>query len=379
MGFPLMRTKKILLVDYTIANLYSNSGVHPGGAAVEWYHWIEGFSKNEVNVGVLTHKGTNEIITRKLNFDLIETWDKEKGFQKFKLFFKIIPSFFKAIKNYNPDYLVSETKIREATVFAILSKIFRKKCVHRIASDLDVDDRIRNSLSKFYTWFYYLGLRLSDIIFVQNNYQLEELKKRFPNKKIILLNTPFSLEMDKRVKSKSERGYIAWIGTFRSVKNIPALLNVVKNNPELEFKIAGGKVIKNFTDKKTEQAVNELHKLRNAKFMDYMDYEEIPKFLEGALALMNTSFLEGFSNTFLEAWSVGTPIISTINVNPNGLINSHNLGYIVESYDDLPTAILKMIDMPTDEYSKFSQRCIEYVGENHDSKLLASKFLNYLE
>lgn len=374
-----MYNKKILLTDYTIAYLYSDLDVYPGGAAVEWYHWIKGFNEKNVRVGVLTLKGANKYITKKLDFDLIETWDENKGIPKLKLFYPLIPSFYKAIKNYDPDYLVLETSRRESIILAVISKMLRKKFVYRVASDLEVDERIKNYKAKFYIYLFYFSLRLADIIFCQNNYQQERLKRKFPNKNIILLNTPFSLAVNKILKGKSERSYIAWIGTFRSVKNIPALLEVVKKLPDIKFKIAGGKIIKDFTDDATECAVNELKNLKNVEFVSHMNYEEIPKFLERAYALLNTSRLEGFSNTFLESWSAGTPIVSTKNVNPNNIINNFNLGVVTDSYDDLPNSLTKIVNMSSDEYLKLSQRCINYIKENHDAKVLASKFLDYLK
>jgi glycosyltransferase involved in cell wall biosynthesis len=374
-----MSNKKILLTDYTISYLYSDLDEYPGGAAVEWYHWIKGFNENNVRVGVLTLKGASKYITQKLDFDLIETWDVNKGIPKLRFFYNMLPSFYRAIKKYNPDYLVLETSRRETIILAVISKILRKKFIYRVASDFEVDERINNYKSKFYVYLFYFSLRLTEIIFCQNTYQQEKLKSRFPNKKIILLNTPFSLAVNKILKGKNQRSYIAWIGTFRSVKNIPALLEVVKKLPDIKFKIAGGKVIKNFTDDDTENAVNELKKIKNVEFVDYMRYEEIPKFLEGAFALLNTSRLEGFSNTFLESWAAGTPIISTKNVNPNNIISNFNLGIITDSYDDLPEAIIKIIKMSDDQYLDISQRCINYIRENHNAKILAAKFLDYLK
>jgi glycosyltransferase involved in cell wall biosynthesis len=374
-----MQQKKILISDYTIHYLYSDIKEYSGGAAVEWYHWIKGFEQNNVRVGVLSLKGTSAYITKKLNYDLIETWDVKSGISGLRLFYPLIPTFYKAIKKYRPNYLAQETARRETFTMAVISKIQGKKFIHRIASDQDVDHRIKNSLTYFYRIIYYWGLKLSNVIFCQNEYQEIKLKQKFPRKKIILLNTPFSLNLQNRLKEKKERHYIAWIGTFRAVKNIPALLEVIKRLPDIRFKIAGGKVIKDFTDKPTELAVKELQKLSNVEFMPYMDYEEVPIFLQGAYALLNTSTLEGFSNTFLESWAAGTPIVSTRNVNPNNIINDYNVGIIAENYDELPHAVMKIVNMPDNEYQLLSQRCIGYVKQNHDAKVLAEKFLEYLD
>jgi len=70
-----------------------------------------------------------------------------------------------------------------------------------------------------------------------------------------------------------------------------------------------------------------LKELPNVKFSGYIKRADMNNFLSEAYALLNTSHFEGFSNTFLEAWAVGTPVISTIYVNPDNIINEKSLGF----------------------------------------------------
>ena len=100
---------------------------------------------------------------------------------------------------------------------------------------------------------------------------------------------------------------------------------------------------------------------------------EILPFVSQAVALLNTSHLEGFPMTFLEAWSVGTPVITTKNANPNNLIIKHNLGLVAETYSDLPYMIKQIIDSEPNEELRF--RCREYVEKNHDPETLARKLI----
>jgi glycosyltransferase involved in cell wall biosynthesis len=84
--------------------------------------------------------------------------------------------------------------------------------------------------------------------------------------------------------------------------------------------------------------------------------------------------LEGFSNTFLEAWAVGVPVVSTKNVNPDYIITTYKLGIITDNYEEIPKKIDQLIS--DQQYKNFSQRCIDYVKEKHDPVKLAQKFLN---
>ena len=75
-----MPQKKILIADYTLHYLYSNLEEYPGGAAVEWYHWIKGFNENNVKVCVLSLKGTKNYIKRFLiTFSLLFYYFDKQG------------------------------------------------------------------------------------------------------------------------------------------------------------------------------------------------------------------------------------------------------------------------------------------------------------
>ncbi|MCB2141254.1 hypothetical protein KQH27_00940, partial [bacterium] len=56
---------------------------------------------------------------------------------------------------------------------------------------------------------------------------------------------------------------------------------------------------------------------------------EVESILDSALVLLNTSELEGFPNTFLQAWRRGLPVISFFD--PGGVVLKNRLGFIVDS------------------------------------------------
>ena len=113
--------------------------------------------------------------------------------------------------------------------------------------------------------------------------------------------------------------------------------------------------------------------LNNVEFIGHIKNETIPEFLSKAFCLLNTSRLEGFSNTFLEAWSVGTPVITTKNVNPDEIISDYSLGIVSENYDEIPKILKKLIEEK--QYMGFSKTCSNYVKDHHDPIKLAKIFL----
>ena len=78
--------------------------------------------------------------------------------------------------------------------------------------------------------------------------------------------------------------------------------------PRIQFRIAGD--FPSPKDKSNDmEAKYRLAKLQNVKFVGFIPHNEVASYLAEAYCLLNTSFFEGFSNTFLEAFSVGTPVV----------------------------------------------------------------------
>ena len=73
---------------------------------------------------------------------------------------------------------------------AIISKILGKTFIYRLASDLDVDERVNKKLNKRDRILYKLALKNTDIFICQNEYQYKTLKEKFPKKQILFFIPP---------------------------------------------------------------------------------------------------------------------------------------------------------------------------------------------
>lgn len=369
-----MKKIKIIVFDYNLPLLFTNLDTQTGGVAVELFHWIKVFDQIGLKIGILTSKGFKNNLIKKNNFTFIEAFDKNGGIPKLRFLYRL-PKLFFAIKKFNPDFIVQEGAIKDIGLLAIVAKLLGKPFIHRIASDSDVDKRIAYKLSGFKLLSYKIGLRLADKIICQNDYQHEALDNIF-SEKTFKLHNPFHIDKNIKIKKKNDRSYILWIGRFSYIKNIPALLDVVKNCTDIKFKIAGKFDVS--VDKKTISSIEHLKKSKNVEFLGYIDNSKILETMSNAYALLNTSFLEGFSNTFLEAWSIGTPIVSTKNVNPDNVITNYNLGLVADSYNDLSTKVKELVSYSEKDYHELSIKCSKYVKDFHSPLKLADEFIQII-
>lgn len=369
---------KILYFDILMPHLLKDTQGTIGGAAVQWVAWFKGLKENGHEVGLLTWKGALDYINKDLNFDIIESYDPEKSISKHHLFTNKIYNIYKAIKTYKPDYLIQASAKIDTGILSLIAKLLGVPFIHRIAHDTHVDERIHTMVSKKGVIIFKFGLKFSDFILAQNSYQYEKLRMQYPRKKIFKLHNPFEIEtVESEILPRSERSYIAWVGNFRYMKNMTALLKVAKELSKIKFKVAGMEYEN--VDSETKIAVIELKKLSNVEFVGYQKRSEIKFFFLHAIALLNTSHFEGFSNTFLEAWSCGVPVLSTKNVNPDNIITKYNLGKVVNEYSGLVKCIEEIIALDDRQYEALSQTCYNYVKEYHDPKKLAAQFVDYLK
>jgi glycosyltransferase involved in cell wall biosynthesis len=97
----------------------------------------------------------------------------------------------------------------------------------------------------------------------------------------------------------------------------------------------------------------------------------MPDLYSRASMLCCTSAFEGFPNTFLEAWSYGLPIVST--VDPDGLIARHELGKIAHDQSSLSSAI-RLLSKNHAMFSRVSANARRHFRENYSLDAAMGRF-----
>jgi len=346
-----------------------------GGATVEWHAWIKGLLSNNQKVGVLTFKGARKYINKAVGFDIVESYGLNEGARVLRWFYKRFPAIYNAVREYQPNFLIQECAGFETGLMAFIGSKMKIPFIYRVANDMDADDRYKKRLHKYQQMAYRFGLKHADAIICQNNYQYERFKRKYPLKKISIIHNPYyNAGVLPAIRSHNERKYIAWLGIFQSQKNLPALLEIVESLPGIEFWLAGRSG--NHLDNDTKLALNKLNQCSNVKFVGYLKRTEIIHFLSNAYAMLNTSHYEGFSNTFLESFLAGTPVITTDKVDPDNIIYNHKLGLIAKDYAEIPSLIISIIK--NNNYDIIAQTCRQYVLREHDPKILANRLIEIL-
>jgi glycosyltransferase involved in cell wall biosynthesis len=346
-----------------------------GGSVVETLVWMKALNALGNKIFQAKMDGETREIKEEYSWvNFISTYHPEKFKKRLVWLTYRLPKLFQAIRRSNCDYVYTSIPFWHTFFTGLMCKFLGIKHIIRIANDKNVNfdlDKTLNSLDKKLIGFSY---GMADYIFVQNDFQYENLKLEFPKIKIFKLFNPIEIKKDYLNIKKSKSGYIAWVANFRFQKNLKLLYEIAFSLPNEMFKIAGLALLP--MDEETDTYIKKLKLLQNVEFVGVLDQSEIPNFLTQAKFLLNTSRYEGFSNTFLEAMMVGLPILTTHNVNPDGIIDKNNLGILYNDAWDLSLKINKLKDP---EYFQISKCCIMYIEENHDHITIGKNLLKYLE
>ena len=122
-----------------------------------------------------------------------------------------------------------------------------------------------------------------------------------------------------------------------------------------------------------------LFRSSNVEFVGYISRKDINDFHNHSAALLNTSHYEGFSNTFLESWNVGTPVIAPININPDNVITDHNIGYVYANDNEAVEELCKLWAMSSQDYTELGHTCRQYVSNHHSSEAIAKELIHQVQ
>lgn len=212
--------------------------------------------------------------------------------------------------------------------------------VFSAASNADVDHRLPILTTRRERWLYRRGLRLAGALIVQTTAQQR------------MLNTGFGLDADvipmpcpgpsdeeySPPEPSAARSRVLWVGRICEHKRPDRLLEVARACPDLQFDMIGPAEER---DAYAQHWVAQAVAVKNVHVRGGVPRAQMTDLYQKAACLCCTSDLEGFPNTFLEAWSHGIPVISTFD--PDGVIAAHKLGIAADEMDGVIRGLRSML------------------------------------
>jgi glycosyltransferase involved in cell wall biosynthesis len=276
-----------------------------------------------------------------------------------------------AMRRANADiYYVSCAGVLVYQV-ALFARLFHRKAVLRIASDSDCDP----STLLVPTWrdrkLYRFSLRLIDMVLAQTQRQRDLLSRNFNRDSRIV--APLSEGGGRRLNFGDRSIDVLWVGNFRPLKRAELLLTLAERFPGKSFHMVGGPL--KLAPEYFESMRNKAAKFPNVQFHGAVPYHEIGKLFECSRLFVNTSEIEGFPNTFLQAWSCGTPVVTFLD--PGEIVAREGLGRAALNIDEMQGAV-GALTSDQSLWEATSARCCRYMDRDHNPAEAAEPYLNAL-
>ena len=201
------------------------------------------------------------------------------------------------------------------------------------------------------------GIRNADQVIAQTQEQKEAIRHSWKRESIVI---PNSHPVPESVAEKTGIPVIVWLGSIKSIKQPLLFVELAKRCSDMNarFVMAGAPVDPALSAELKEQTRDIL----NLSYLGPIPFEETNTLLQSAALLVSTSMGEGFSNTFIQAWLRNVPVVSF--VDPDGVIETNNLGLCADTFEDLVSSVKKMIMSP-DARWEMGKQCRDYAVRKH--------------
>jgi len=289
----------------------------------------------------------------------------------------IIKMLKKALTEFGkPDFIISYSSIWAGA--SVVDYCIKNKIPIFISEHLK-EFLLDNGFSKFQKNLIKKTYQFVDKIIVPSSAMKKSILKKFhqDREKVTVIPNPvdeaFLTAEIVHKKDISEFKFVT-VSLFRPEKRINWLIKafkeLVRERQNLRLVIIGDGPEKN----NIFRLINKLNVKKFITLTGYLSKEEIIKILQKCHAYIQTSQVETFGMSIVEAMALGLPVISTKCGGPEDFINKNN-GILVDinNYKNLIDAMLRIIY----DYNKYNPETIRnYIIKNFNSEIFARSILS---
>jgi glycosyltransferase involved in cell wall biosynthesis len=258
-----------------------------------------------------------------------------------------------------------------AGLVALFCRRYRRRMVLRIASLLDCNPQTLCIQYARDRKLYAYGLKHADIVLAQTVEQQKALSEHFNRQSVVAPSV--SDTVAKRLPFAERDIDVLWVGNLRGLKQPELLLELARALPQFRFEMAGGPY--KGDEALFEQIRREAASIPNLEFHGAVPFHDMKALFERARLLVATSRVEGFPNTYLQAWAHGTPVVAFLD--PDRILSGHDLGRAVTDLNGMQTAVIELL-CNEDRWQSTSLRCRAYFEYRTDENAMLAPYLQAL-
>ncbi len=295
---------------------------------------------------------------------------REDGLPALRFFHPRWTGLTKAMKQADADIYYYNCGDLGLGQLALWTKNHGRKTVYSVASEPDCDPQLPTLKPWRERLLYRYGLHHADQVIVQTMRQQAMLRTGFGISAEVIPMPCSGFTGEKPIAIDNAAPRILWVGRFSPEKRLEWLLDVAEALPYYNFDVAGAANVHTEYAKKLHQRAESLP---NIILHGRLVHHELGLLYNRARLLCCTSVFEGFPNTFLEAWSVGLPIVSTFD--PDHLISREGLGRTASSVNEIHEGITAFLTNK-ELWQQTSSAAHSYFNTNHTLEAVMPRFLH---
>lgn len=211
---------------------------------------------------------------------------------------------------------------------------------------------------------YEYGLNRADLIVAQTEHQRRLLRRHY-GLESELANMTAEVPAGRGGQKDID---VLWVSNFRAVKRPELAIDLARRLPHLRFVLVGGGE-EDYGRRMRAAAAD----LPNVELTGPIAYSAVGAYFDRARIFLNTSSLEGFPNTFLQAWVRGVPVVTFFD--PDGLVARRGLGVAVQDLEQMATSIVELTSRD-DIRAAVGARAAQFAAEQYSMPSVARSYLD---
>lgn len=302
---------------------------HMGGEAVQQSLLARYFAQENFEVSTIVLDSEQPSDERIDDISIIKAYKPNVGIKGLRFFHPRISGVWKALREANADIYYQSPAGLLTGITAAFCQVFKRQFIFRIASDANcIPGEQLIGLWRDRKIYEY-GLRKADVRAVQTRKQAALLSKHYKVNSVVVNMVTENIEVSESTIKSID---VLWVNNLRNVKRPDRVIHLARRLPELNFIMIGG--ASRGSKSLYEDIESEAAQISNLQFLGSKSYAYVNECLSRSKVLLNTSDLEGFPNTFLQAWMRGVPVVTTFD--PDNLVHTNKLGAAVDNTEELP-------------------------------------------
>ena len=364
---------KICLVNLGALPALSEAYKHlrVGGEEVQHAQLAAAFARRGHDVSLVVADVGQEDGIRFEDVRTLKAFDESAGLPVLRFVHPRWTKLWSAIARADADVYYFSCAGMALGLLALYCRRHGKRLVFRAASDSDCEpDKLLIRFARD-RWLYRFGLKRADAILVQTATQQRTMLLNYGRQSTVAGMLVARPAMNAQARAKDVD--VLWVANIRQVKRPDRIFELARALPHVRFHMAGG--VSPGDDELYRAIERESRGIANLTFHGGIPYLDIGALFDRARVFANTSDLEGFPNTFLQAWIRRIPVVTMFD--PDGVVARCGLGSCHATVSDMARGLSIMLS-EIDVYDAASRAALLFAQQHYGEDEVLGPYLHAL-